>query len=335
MKRRTAQKHVFHKDRTKTKLRRISNPGIARGRGTLYEQLRASGGKMHVCIIRSVGGIGDMLMTTPLLRQLKREFSALRLTFAIDRHRVGNDGYYELLKNASFIDEFVDARFVDRSKYHAVVDISSVCIRYERKGLPVVNRIDLFARSCGVNRLRDKVPFYEVTPKESQWAGAKLSSYKKAGKHLIALHTASFEGKRSWPAANYRELIKHCAEHRPDICFIIFDFNNVLPNLDKYGNCVDKSNTTIREMAALINECDLFIGPDSGPMHLAGALGKQSLVLFGSIPPEARINYYKHHTALVANLPCLGCWYASCDIGVKCMVDLSYLTIFNALLDRI
>jgi len=93
--------------------------------------------------------------------------------------------------------------------------------------------------------------------------------------------------------------------------------------LDSIGSIYDASKTTVREMAALIQQCDLFVGPDSGPMHLAGALGVPSVVVFGAIPPQARINHYPTHKAVVLEgLRCLGCWYEQCPIKYRCMTAL-------------
>ena len=76
-------------------------------------------------------------------------------------------------------------------------------------------------------------------------------------------------------------------------------------------------------MAGLIWASDLFIGPDSGPMHIAGALKKKSVVVFGSIPPEARINYYPSHSSVrMDELSCIGCWYKQCPYNKKCMREL-------------
>lgn len=44
--------------------------------------------------------------------------------------------------------------------------------------------------------------------------------------------------------------------------------------------------TNIKELAAIISNLDLFISNDSGPAHLAGSLGTNTLVLFGPTSPE-------------------------------------------------
>jgi ADP-heptose:LPS heptosyltransferase len=273
-----------------------------------------------VCVKRSLGGIGDILMCTPSLKEIKRRFPECYLTFAVDMHRVHDNRYYELVKDLEFIDEVMDARYVDKSKYGFVADISSVCIGYENKGLPPMNRIDSFARHLGLPNLRDPIPTYLVTTKEREEAVRAIQPINKImDTTLIALHTASNEGKRSWPLDRYEPLIKRLTKLIPNVAFVVFDHNNRLPIWSRYSNVVDASTTNVREMTALIEQVDLFIGPDSGPMHCAGAVGTESIILFGSIPPEARINHYPTHTAITASVPCLGCWYKACPYDTKCM----------------
>lgn len=332
MKRATTKKVLLKKDKTKIHRRRISPATRSVGPSSAYEEIRRRGGHARVCIIRSVGGIGDVLMTTPTLIQLKREFPDIKLTYAIDMHRAGNT-YNELVKNAPFVDEIIDARFVKHGNYDVVMDISAVCIRYERKGLPAINRIDLFAKACGITRLRRKLPFYQVEPEEQKAVRYRLHNWKKNGKQFVVLHSASFDKKRSWTPGHYLDLIKYAEQQNPEIHFLVMDFNRVLGDISRYSNCLDVSDASIREKAAYIHEADLFIGPDSGLMHIAGAVGTQSIVIFGSVPPEARINHYPTHKPVrLESLSCLGCWYEACPIQTKCMTDLKFSVVYNRML---
>jgi ADP-heptose:LPS heptosyltransferase len=275
-----------------------------------------------ICVIRSVGGIGDMLMLTPALRELKRRFPNSHLTVAIDRHRTYDDTYYKLYHNSPFIDTIIDARYVNRKKYHQFSDVSSVCIPYERSDLPPRNRIDMFANHLGVHKMENWLPFYVVEIQERAAAKKIVSQLKtKTRKKVVAVHTASMEGKRSWPASNTIDFVKLLSKDK-SILTLVFDFNNVYKKWDELPG-VHKINADVRQMAALIEQADIFIGPDSGPMHLAGAVGTNSYVLFGSIPPEARINHYPTHTAITADVPCLGCWYKPCPYDVRCMKDIT------------
>jgi ADP-heptose:LPS heptosyltransferase len=286
----------------------------------------------RVCVIRSLGGIGDVLMTLPAVETIKHRYPDCHITYACDRHSGGGDIYYQLIKNVPFIDEIIDARHVDRSRYDGVVDITSVCIRHENSSSVRLNRIDIFTRACGFQRAFNSIPFYKVELVEKLFAATVVQPLH--GKKLIFLHTASNDPKRCWPVRRYDELIILAKEQRPDIQFLVSDSNEVLRNKEQYENVTVVTNPDIRKLAAVIDACDVFVGPDSGPMHIAGALDKRSLCLFGSIPGTARINYYSNSVAIesVPRLSCQYCWYAKCGINYKCMSNITAKQVYDALI---
>lgn len=308
----------------------ITKAPKTRGGGTkisrsdnVYHSFPNKNDTLKICIIRSLGGIGDVLMTTPAVRQLKEDYPNSHITYAMDRHSTKD--YYELLKNAPFIDEIVDARYINRAQYSSVTDITSVCIKYENANQRPLNRIDIFAKACGIPRLRNHLPFYKEELLETQYVSNVLNTINQKDKKLVFLHTASFDSKRCWPAYRYEELLDLAAQERPDIHFLVSDYNNVLPDKTKYSNITNITNSNIRYIASFISQSDFFIGPDSGPMHIAGAVGTPSLALFGSISPEARINYYPTHQAIISEpkLSCQFCIYAKCNINYKCMSNIT------------
>tara|TARA_B100000131_G_scaffold315009_1_gene352748 strand:- start:4160 stop:6163 length:2004 start_codon:yes stop_codon:yes gene_type:complete len=271
-----------------------------------------------ICIIRSLGGIGDVLMITPGIRALKKKYPKLTITVAVDRHRTWDDSYYHLLKTAPFIDHIIDARYVDRSKYDKVIDISSVCMPYEKKGLPNRNRIDLFARHMGINFLENELPFLEVEFEEYVWARSIIVKNRKSLKSpVVCFAPSSNDDMRSWKKDKARQFVELIKQRHPQILLIVFDRHDYLEGMDGF---LDMRDTSVRQMAALIQQCHVYVGPDSGPMHIAGCLEKESVVLFGSIPPEARVGPYKRHLPVKTDeLSCLGCWYGPCPYNVACM----------------
>lgn len=289
----------------------------------------------HICIIRSLGGIGDVLMITPGIRALKEQNPELEITVAVDMHSTWDCSYREILKNAPFIDHLIDARFVNRNKYTKVIDISSVCIPFEKKDFKVSNRIDLFARALGVRELVNKLPFYKVEAHEREATSKFLKSKDCFGKTIIGFNPASNDSKRSWSRSQVVRFVELLSKQKNQAKLILFDFANSYPDLTKLDFVIDGSKTTVREMAALIERCHVFVTPDTGPMHLAGALGVTSICLFGSIPPESRINYYPSHVAITSeNLSCLGCWYSPCQIDTQCMKDISAERVYQLVLEK-
>jgi ADP-heptose:LPS heptosyltransferase/glycosyltransferase involved in cell wall biosynthesis len=284
----------------------------------------------HICIIRSVGGIGDVLMITPGIRALKEKYPDLKITVAVDMHSTWDCSYKEMLKNAPFIDNLIDARYVDRNKYSKVVDISSVCIAYENTQFKPKNRIDIFANALGIKELNNPLPFYKVESDEREWAINYLKDRNTFGKILIGLCPSSNEHKRSWAREEVLKFVELVKEKSAVAKILLFDFQNEYSDLKSLDFVIDCSNTTVRKMASLIERCHSFVTPDTGPMHLAGALQIPTIALFGSIPPQARINHYPSHEAVTAvNLGCLGCWYKQCNINFKCMSDIPAKKVFD------
>lgn len=284
--------------------------------------------KASVCIDRPVGGIGDVLMASVAMREFKRQYPNSKLTVALDRHTTHDDTYYKLLFNAPFIDSFKDSRYVVREKYDAYFNIKSVCIEHEHSGRPELNRIDIFAKACKVKSAQDWLPFYKETEEEAVEANGVFEQYEKKLKFFI--HSASNEGKRSYFWKNTIELIFLLKKEFPESIIFVSDFNRVLKKIKYDSQVIDVSNLNIRESASYIKRCDLFFGPDSGLMHLAAAVKTKSLVVFGSIPPSSRINHYPTHKSIrLEGLDCLGCWYKSCPIDVRCMKDLKPKNILN------
>ena len=315
---------------------KASSPGAKRS--TINDEMRYlnDGHNVKVCIYRGCGGIGDILMCTPLLQAVKETYPDCHLTFAIDTKSAG-DTYYNLVKNNPYIDEIISAHTINRDHYHLFKDISSVCLQYENSGLPWINRIDIFANACGF-KLKDPKVFYKIEDSERAWARQTIERVvKNQSKYkFVMFHTASFDYKRSWPIYKYTELMQYLNSKRPDIFYFINDFQKLNPFWDKVKNTYDISGHRVRELAALTEQMDCFIGPDSGPMHIAGAVGVPGVTLFGSIPPQSRINYYPTLEAVtVKNLACLGCGYKNCQFNIKCMTSLSHEVVGNRILNRL
>jgi len=287
--------------------------------------------EVKICIQRKLGGVGDILMSTPTLRAIKALYPLAEITYATDPK------YFILLEANPYIDILEDFRHIDPSAYDFFADITTVCPQHERKDKPPINRIDLFAKYIGVHvgHTVPATPIYTVSEEEKDWASGWITSEwgDRSDYKVIFLSAASIDHRRTWPVEYSHELISQVGYLRKDVRFIVDDFT-------KRGGDWNHPNTTsknfgIRQMAALINECDLFVGPDSGPLHIAGALEKHIVALFGPTDPAARINHYKNAIAPTANLGCQHCWYAHCPYDLACMKQLHVSAIQDAVINKL
>jgi ADP-heptose:LPS heptosyltransferase len=89
--------------------------------------------------------------------------------------------------------------------------------------------------------------------------------------------------------------------------------------------------TTLKQLGALLRRCNFIVSNDSGPMHLAAAVGTPVLGVFGPTNPVLQGPYGTQHM-VVRNegLDCLGCNLTKCPIGNVCMTDLTVDDVLKA-----
>jgi len=77
--------------------------------------------------------------------------------------------------------------------------------------------------------------------------------------------------------------------------------------------------TGLRDLIGLFAECDAAFGPDSGPMHIAAAVGCPIVSLWGSTAPERSAPWGNAEWVIRAPIPCHPCYLRDCPIGRECM----------------
>jgi ADP-heptose:LPS heptosyltransferase len=86
------------------------------------------------------------------------------------------------------------------------------------------------------------------------------------------------------------------------------------------------SETNVSELAALIDRAAICVTNDSGPMHLAVALARPVVSIFGPTDPVWAGPYRRDNAVLRADLPCSPCYLrrlSRCRHGHACMHDVS------------
>ncbi len=90
-------------------------------------------------------------------------------------------------------------------------------------------------------------------------------------------------------------------------------------------------NTTIQESIALFGHTALMISCDSGPLHLAAAMGIPTVSIFGPTDPVRNGPYGSNHQVVWKEQPCSFCWKKTCAIETHdCMEQVEVEDVFQA-----
>jgi ADP-heptose:LPS heptosyltransferase len=252
-----------------------------------------------ICIIRESGGIGDILMMSPIIKEL-----ALLNKSKIDIY-LGVDLYAEkeVLRNIPFVNQVKWVLDLDKKLYEKIYDLSYVAYAYEQAGYNF-SRQEIFAKYCKVMP-KSFLPIYNN----------KISySFKNI---YVAIHTEAAEKRRSWKQEYTLELISWLLlETDSNILYL-----NQTPLEIKNKRILDCSNHSIEKCVQLLTGASLLIAVDSCFMHFAASLKIKTLVLFGSTKPETRIKHYPTHKSLYTPNRCKGCYYKDCS-NYSCMDEI-------------
>ncbi|MCP4713532.1 MAG: glycosyltransferase family 9 protein, partial [Deltaproteobacteria bacterium] len=91
--------------------------------------------------------------------------------------------------------------------------------------------------------------------------------------------------------------------------------------------------TTVMQLAAVLACCDLLVTNDTGPMHVAYAVGLPLVALFGSTDPKATAPLGSRSTVLAADIDCSPCLKRTCMQGhYRCMEMISVERVEKAVL---
>jgi ADP-heptose:LPS heptosyltransferase len=71
--------------------------------------------------------------------------------------------------------------------------------------------------------------------------------------------------------------------------------------------------TTLRQLVALLRGAELVVANDSGPMHIAAALGRPLVTMFGPTNPVRTGPYGREETVVRLDVPCSPCYSRTCS----------------------
>jgi ADP-heptose:LPS heptosyltransferase len=81
--------------------------------------------------------------------------------------------------------------------------------------------------------------------------------------------------------------------------------------------------TSLREAIAIIQRAKVAVGPDTGLMHIAAAVGTPVISLWGATDPRRTGPFGFGALAIRGQAPCAPCYQKTCPIGRVCMQSIT------------
>jgi ADP-heptose:LPS heptosyltransferase len=166
---------------------------------------------------------------------------------------------------------------------------------------------------------------------ELHFAARWLQERRLEGRTLIGIHPGASvfknHARKKWPEASFATLIDMLAPRLRDSAFLLFGGpeeedlrRTVISSVRKGGETLPVDSVSVRQAAALMMNCSLFVSNDSGPMHMAAAARVPTVAVFGPTNPVWLRPWGVPHRVVRACESCNPCFRYS-PISMRCIRD--------------
>ena len=184
---------------------------------------------------------------------------------------------------------------------------------------------ELIFEVAGLDYRQDEY-LLDLSPEDTAFAArfAKRMGRKK-GEGFVGLNTGAGDvfANKAWTVEGYLQLIKRLKKE-PRTRLVLLggpkerERNSQILRQVK-GAVIDSGcENTLGQFAALVNLCDVVVTGDTITLHIAIALKKKVVALFGPTCAQ-EIELYGRGEKIVASLSCAPCYRRSCQVSPHCM----------------
>jgi lipopolysaccharide heptosyltransferase I len=151
---------------------------------------------------------------------------------------------------------------------------------------------------------------------------------------LVAIHpgTSKFGSLKKWDTEKYRALAERLV--REDGAIVVLTWGTEDERLEceaiaKGAGIHVAPKFTLKELVALLEKAALFIGADTGPLHISAALGTRVVGIYGPKDPVIYGPYGEGHAVVRSGEPCSPCTLRRCE-EMRCMKKIAAEDVYSA-----
>jgi heptosyltransferase-2 len=325
----------------------------------------------NILIIKP-GAIGDLLELTPAIRALSTKYPGVRISLL-----VGTEATATLFQYNPWVNEVIvfDKREEHRSlasllklwkglhskKFDLVIHfqrsnlktwiLASAALpcrvlvyhKSRKQGVHVLDNYLETIAPLGIHEQNRTLELY-TGKDDDKFADDLFSREGYSTRIVIALNPGASNPVKQWSAEQFSALADTLAEKISAKVIIIGGKEDAalaasIAGAAKKAKPLELAGkTTLLQLGAVLRKCDLLVSGDTGPLHLATAVGTRVLGLFGSVDPARTGPVGTGHRIIQAkNVPCVPCRSNTCfnAVHLDCMNRISVQEVTDAVLDML
>jgi ADP-heptose:LPS heptosyltransferase len=305
-------------------------------------------------LVITLSNVGDIILTTPVIRTLSKEFPSARLDVM-----VGPNGREIFERDPSVFKLIIYDKHIPISekrrlqlklkklRYDLVVDIRNTVFplligpKFRTATIQKIPKSAMHSKKRHLYRLKslgiknmDESSYIHI-PEEDLAYIEKLMDAEGIKAPVVVMGPGAKSHLKRWTVEGFAELgDRLVAELASSVVFIgshddreIVD--NIIGKMKKSAhNLVGRTN--IRQLAAILKRSDILITNDSAPLHLGCATGTKVLALFGPTDSEKYGPTGEFDVVISKKLSCSPCEVAVCSHNYECMKLIAPDEVFEA-----
>ncbi len=324
----------------------------------------------NILIIKP-GAIGDLLQMTPVIRALRKKFPSAGISIL-----VGSDSTAQLFKHNTSVRETIvfDKHggagrlrplaklwlFLYKKDFDLVLNFQRSNLKtwfLASAALPCRILIYKKSRTRDVHAVKNYLETLKplgietddlalelaLDAEDRAFAERILGGLQQSGHPVIAINPGASHPVNRWSTDRFAELIDRLTAHLKATVLIVggpddrglaaeIAARTASSPLDMTGR------TTLLQLASLLERCSLLVSGDTGPMHIATAVGTKVVSLFGAADPGRTGPIGSRHRVIQAeSVPCVPCRSRQCvnKAYLECMERITVSQVFAAISDMI
>ena len=224
--------------------------------------------------------------------------------------------------------------------------------RKELRGWMLTDPVSRRPRSRNVHRVVDYLslvgfdghtpenfaPALTPAPEDLAWADENLraAGFDPAQRPLVGFNPgATYGDAKRWPRERYAALGRRLVAEAGAAIVVVggpaeIDLGDFLARELPTSSTLSLSGrTSIRRLAAVLARCHVLVTNDTGPMHVAQAVGTRIVALFGPTDPVNTPPWGANHVIVRKPVPCSPCFLRECPIDHRCMTRIEVDEVFR------